>query len=114
MVRGNAQLLREMISNLIDNALHYTQSGGYVTVTVAHQDGVILSVEDNGSGIPALEHERIFERFYRIPGTNGDGCGLGLAIVRDIARIHGARIAISTGHEGSGTCFLLHFPALSR
>jgi two-component system sensor histidine kinase TctE len=103
-----------MISNLIDNALHYTQSGGCVTVTVAHQDGVMLSVEDNGPGIPASEHERIFERFYRIPGTSGDGCGLGLSIVRDIARIHDARIAIATGHDGTGTCFRLHFPVPSH
>jgi two-component system sensor histidine kinase TctE len=97
MVRGNPTMLREMLNNLIDNALRYTPPGGSVTVRV-HADGeerhAILEVEDTGQGIPAAERAHVFERFYRILGSNTEGSGLGLSIVREIAQQHGADIDI--------------------
>ncbi len=101
---GNALLLGEMLSNLIDNALRYTQIGGRVTVRIS-RDGraVNLDVEDNGPGISKNERERIFERFYRVPNTRQDGCGLGLSIVREIAHRHQAEIYVLPGVEGRGT-----------
>lgn len=96
-VRGNAMMLREMLSNLIDNALRYTPPAGSVTVRVrANLDDreAILEVEDTGPGIPAQERGHVFERFYRILGTNTEGSGLGLAIVREIAQQHGATIEV--------------------
>jgi two-component system sensor histidine kinase TctE len=95
LVAGNATMLRELLSNLIDNALRYTPSGGSVTVRVRPDDeSAILEVEDTGPGIPPAERPQVFERFYRILGSNADGSGLGLAIVREIARQHGAEIDI--------------------
>ncbi len=96
-VRGNATMLREMLSNLIDNALRYTQSGGSVTVRVradSERGLAILEVEDNGPGIPPAERGQVFERFYRILGSDVEGSGLGLAIVREIAQRHGAEVDI--------------------
>jgi two-component system, OmpR family, sensor histidine kinase TctE len=103
-VRGNAILLRELISNLIDNAVRYTQRGGQVTVTVIGQDGTVtLSVADNGPGIPESERTRVFERFYRVLGSGREGAGLGLAIVREIADRHGAKVQLSAGPDARGT-----------
>jgi two-component system sensor histidine kinase TctE len=95
LVAGNATMQRELLSNLIDNALRYTPSGGSVTVRVRSDDeSAILEVEDTGPGIPPVERPHVFERFYRILGSSADGSGLGLAIVREIARQHGAEIDI--------------------
>jgi two-component system sensor histidine kinase TctE len=94
-VRGNATMLREMLNNLIDNALRYTQLGGRVTVRIrADQEHALalLEVEDNGPGIAAAERTRVFERFYRILGSEVEGSGLGLSIVREIAQRHQADI----------------------
>ncbi|WP_248321295.1 sensor histidine kinase [Caballeronia sp. Sq4a] len=97
-VEGNAVMLREMLSNLIDNAIRYTPTGGRITVRVRADDTnldlVHLEVEDTGLGIPPAERERVVERFYRILGREGDGSGLGLAIVKEIATIHGGTLAI--------------------
>lgn len=102
-VPGDAVLLRELISNLIDNAIRYTQAGGCVTVTLRDSaTEVLLCVEDNGPGIPVEKRERVFERFYRILGTGEEGCGLGLAIVREIATRHHASIRLEDGAEGRG------------
>jgi two-component system sensor histidine kinase TctE len=102
-VAGDAFLLREMLDNLVANAVQYTPAGGTVTVGCAMQgDGPVLFVEDNGPGIPSAERERVFERFYRITG-GGSGSGLGLAIVRDIAKIHSANVYIETPQNGVGT-----------
>jgi two-component system, OmpR family, sensor histidine kinase TctE len=98
-------MLRELLSNLIDNALRYTPEGGSVTVRVradAVHEQAILEVEDTGPGIPPAERAHVFERFYRILGSNVDGSGLGLSIVREIAQQHGATIDISnnpTSHD---------------
>ncbi|RQH10028.1 sensor histidine kinase [Paraburkholderia dinghuensis] len=96
-VDGNPVMLREMLSNLIDNAIRYTPAGGRITVRVRPEPaaGVVhLEVEDTGMGIPAAERDRVIERFYRILGREGDGSGLGLAIVREIATMHGGTLAI--------------------
>jgi two-component system, OmpR family, sensor histidine kinase TctE len=97
MVVGNPLMLRELLSNLIDNALRYTPEHGSVTVRVradAPTETAILEVEDTGPGIPVAERPHIFERFYRILGSNVEGSGLGLAIVREIAQQHDAEIEI--------------------
>ncbi|WP_261530150.1 sensor histidine kinase [Burkholderia multivorans] len=96
-VDGNPVMLREMLGNLIDNAIRYTPEGGRITVRV-HADRTArlahLEVEDTGPGIPAAERGRVVERFYRILGREGDGSGLGLAIVREIATQHGGTLTI--------------------
>ncbi|MCD2514916.1 sensor histidine kinase N-terminal domain-containing protein [Massilia sp. G4R7] len=115
-IAGNALMLRELLSNLIDNALRYTPSGGSVTVRV-RRDGehALLEVEDTGPGIAPAERAHVFERFYRILGSNVAGSGLGLAIVREIAQQHGAEIDIfnnprSHSKKYPGSLFRLTFP----
>jgi two-component system sensor histidine kinase TctE len=109
-IMGNQELLRESIDNLIDNALRYTPPGGSVTVRVA-RDGEfgVLEVEDTGRGIAPAERERVLERFYRIEGTPSEGCGLGLAIVREIANLHGATVSIGEGMDGRGARVSIKF-----
>lgn len=110
-VTGNDALLRELLTNLIDNALRYAaHAGGSITVRVARTPAVTLSVEDDGPGIPENERERIFERFHRLPGSPAGGCGLGLAIVAEIAHAHRARVYAEAGDGGRGTAFRLVFP----
>ncbi len=99
---GQPLLVRELVRNLIDNALHYTPAGGSVTVRViADPFGqvMVLQVEDSGPGIPIAERERVFQPFYRALGTQVDGSGLGLAIVREIAQRHGAQVSVGDAHE---------------
>ena len=96
-IDGSLLMLREMLSNLIDNAIRYTPAGGRITVRVRPDPAssqVHLEVEDTGLGIPAAERARVIERFYRILGREGDGSGLGLAIVREIATMHGGTLTI--------------------
>jgi two-component system sensor histidine kinase TctE len=110
-VNGNARLLDDLLSNLVDNALKYTPSGGHVTVRSGYEDGApFVEVEDDGPGIPEAERPRVRERFYRMPGSPADGCGLGLAIVDEIARQHSARLSIETGTEGRGARMKVLFP----
>jgi len=105
-------LIQEMLNNLIDNAIQYTPAGGRVTVRVRLQGGqAMLEVEDDGPGIPLEEREKVFERFYRMPGGAPEGCGLGLAIVREIAQGHQATVAVQAGAGGRGTCVTITFPA---
>jgi len=113
-VAGHPVLLRELLNNLIDNALRYTPDGGSVTVRVV-ADGrpVQLEVEDSGPGIPEAERELVFERFYRVLGTGVDGSGLGLAIVREIAEQHGCSVRVEAARPGArppGTRFAVMFP----
>jgi len=113
-ILGEPLLLRELIANLIDNALAYTQAGGNVTVRTAERSSEsILEVEDDGPGIAEGERERVFERFYRVPATGGDGCGLGLSIVAEIAGRHNGRIELAVPAAGSGTLFRAVFPRLA-
>jgi len=98
IILGNAFMLKEMLSNLIDNALRYTPQGGEVTVVLSKLDAhVVLEVMDNGIGIAPEERELVFNRFYRVTDSSGDGCGLGLAIVKEIVLAHHAEISIKDG-----------------
>lgn len=108
-VRGDERLLSEMLSNLIDNALRYGNAGGHVTLMVEGGRQPTLSVQDDGPGIPLEERARIFERFYRLPSGSGEGCGLGLAIVEEIARLHHATVDVSSGADDRGSRFTVVF-----
>ncbi|HET7765065.1 MAG TPA: sensor histidine kinase [Burkholderiales bacterium] len=111
---GEPLLLRELAANLVDNALAYTQGGGSVTVRTGVRGGEsVFEVEDNGPGIPEAEREKVFERFYRIPATRGEGCGLGLSIVSEIAERHNARIDLGQPPAGAGTLVRVSFPKLA-
>jgi len=115
-IAGQPVLLNEMFGNLIDNALRYTPRGGSVTARLSSTpQEVIFEIEDTGPGIPAAERSLVFERFYRVLGTNIDGSGLGLAIVREIAAQHHASVEIADGDCRSGPCgarFTVRFPKL--
>jgi two-component system sensor histidine kinase TctE len=110
-------LLRELLSNLVDNAVRYTLSGGHVTlrcgqfVQAGAGETVYLEVEDDGPGVPKAERGRVLERFYRLPGTAGEGNGLGLAIADEIAKVHHSALHIESGAHGRGLrCRLLLEP----
>lgn len=112
-VRGSRPLLVEALMNLLDNGIRYTPRGGSVDVSISVQGGTVrVCVEDSGPGIPPGERERIFQRFYRIPRSNGtnDGSGLGLPIVQAIARAHGGRVELDQS-PGGGSIFRLVLPA---
>ena len=122
-IAGNPTMLREMLSNLIDNALRYTPAGGSVTVRVRLDDSgerALLEVEDTGPGIAPAERARVFERFYRILGSSADGSGLGLAIVREIAQQHNAEVDIFNNPRAvqhaklPGSLFRVSFPLPPR
>ena len=101
---GNATLLKELIRNLLDNAIAYTPEHGRITLRILADrfSGVLLLlVEDSGPGIPETERELVFEPFYRALGTNVDGSGLGLAIVLEIATQHGASVSIEDAEPGT-------------
>jgi two-component system, OmpR family, sensor histidine kinase TctE len=100
---GNTPLLEEMLGNLIENAIRYGREAGTITVgvTVGGDGGITARVADDGPPIPAMERDRLFDRFYRIPGSPGGGSGLGLAIVRDIARVHHGDVELRSGAAGN-------------
>ena len=107
---GNVRLLEDLLANLVDNALHYTPAGGHITVRCGSRDGAtFLEVEDDGPGIPEAERTRVRERFYRMPGSVGHGCGLGLAIVDEISRLHDANLTIDSGANGRGARISVSF-----
>ncbi|MCL2886804.1 MAG: sensor histidine kinase N-terminal domain-containing protein, partial [Betaproteobacteria bacterium] len=111
-IAGNALLLRELIRNLIDNALRYTPAGGHVTCRVTVDGGSVgIEIEDNGIGIGNAQAERLFERFYRGDDSNTTGSGLGLAIVQEIAGQHTARASLQANPKGSGAIARVVFPA---
>ena len=119
LLRGNPTLLTELVRNLVDNALNYTHSTadapGVITARVlADPFGrvALLQVEDNGPGIAETDRELVFEPFYRVLGNEADGSGLGLPIVREIARQHGATVTLEDAHPGKrppGTRFSVRF-----
>ena len=97
MLKGNPTLLKELVRNLLDNAIAFTPEHGQVTLRLladAVSGSLVLLVEDSGPGIPAAERELVFQPFYRALGTNVDGSGLGLAIVVEIAKQHDASVSI--------------------
>jgi len=119
---GQPLLIRELIRNLVDNALQYTPPGGEVTVRVTPDpfgQVVVLQVEDSGPGIPEAERELVFRAFYRTMDTQVDGSGLGLTIVKEIATRHDTTVTVAdarprapatlAGH-GPGALFTLRFP----
>jgi two-component system sensor histidine kinase TctE len=111
---GEPLLLRELAANLLDNALAYTQAGGSVTLRTAVTAGEsVVEVEDNGPGIPETERDKVFERFYRVAKTGGEGCGLGLSIVSEIAGRHNARVDLAQPPGGRGTLIRVAFPRLA-
>ncbi|CAB3654772.1 ATP-binding protein [Achromobacter pestifer] len=112
VMNGNINALGVLLRNLLDNALRYTPEGGRVAVSCGPlpDGGARLCVKDNGPGIPASERERIFDRFYRQPGTIERGSGIGLSLVARIAAIHGARIEWEPGLDGRGVGIAVTFP----
>ncbi|MDD2918190.1 ATP-binding protein [Rhodoferax sp.] len=107
---GNADLLAMLLSNLVDNAIHYTQRGGNIIISLASDDGgVQLAVSDDGPGIAPDQRKRVFERFYRIAQQNQPGTGLGLAICKRVADLHLATLTLSDGLHGRGLTVRLHF-----
>lgn len=110
VVSGNELLLHEIFANLLDNALRHTPRGGSVTVHCgADENAAWLVVEDSGSGIPEIDREKVFERFYQSPGGRSRGSGLGLAIVREIARQHGGQATIDRSPELGGARVTVRF-----
>ena len=108
-VVGSEFLLREMIANLIDNAIKYTPSLGEVSVRVVGHNPIRLELDDSGCGIPPVERDRVFERFYRVIGSEAEGSGLGLAIVREVVELHGGRVEIGDSPLG-GARFRVSLP----
>ncbi|WP_353234856.1 sensor histidine kinase N-terminal domain-containing protein [Diaphorobacter ruginosibacter] len=124
LVEGNATLLKELVRNLVDNAINYTPSApdrqGVVTARVlADTFGrvVMVQVEDSGPGVPEAERELVFQPFYRALGSEADGSGLGLPIVREIARQHGGEVRLEDARPGQsapGAKFSVRFVALAE
>jgi two-component system sensor histidine kinase TctE len=110
-VQGDRFLLRDLIDNLVDNAIRYTPAHGTVTVSCRPADGGgMLAVEDSGPGIAPAKRDQVFSRYVRLDDKT-HGSGLGLAIVRDIALAHGAAITLDAGAQGRGARFEVRFPA---
>jgi two-component system OmpR family sensor kinase len=115
-VTGDREALRVLVRNLLDNAIRYSPEGGRVDVSVERRDlaqpRAVLVVSDDGPGIPIPERERVFDRFYRVPGTVSPGSGIGLALVRSIAAHHHAHVRLDEGHDGRGLRVSVEFAAL--
>ncbi len=109
-VSASPLLLKEMLANLIDNAIRYTPAGGHVTVRIDTRPDLVLEVEDNGIGIPEGERNLVFDRFYRAVGSKEAGTGIGLAIVKEIVARHGATISALSPVSGQGTLMRVSFP----
>ncbi len=116
-VSGQALMLQEMISNLVDNAIRYTPPGGRVVIRVRESEGcMLLEVEDTGCGIAEAEREKVFTPFCRASAsfeTNPGGTGLGLAIVRDIAVAHRAVVTLHDAEPGPGLRVQVRFPPIA-
>lgn len=111
-VVGDVDMLGILLRNLVDNALRYGDEGGRVRLACESRGNeVMLSVADDGPGVPREEHARVFDRFYRVAGRGGRGSGVGLSLVARIAELYGARIATGDGLDGRGFSVALHFAA---
>ena len=117
-VTGDADALRRLLGNLLDNAVRYTPAGGRVDVGVGREAGApsraVVTVTDTGPGIPPEERERVFDRFHRVPGTAGTGSGLGLALARSIARRHGGEVLLEDAPGDRGLRAVLRLEAISQ
>jgi signal transduction histidine kinase len=110
-VRGERDKLASLVRNLLDNAGRHAPPGTTLRIELRAKGGATtLAVIDEGPGIPPHLRERVFESYYRIPGSPGAGSGLGLAIVREIAARHGARVELGEGDGGRGTRVAVTFP----
>jgi two-component system sensor histidine kinase TctE len=112
VVPGHEWLLRELLANLVNNAVKYSSPGGTVTIRcgVGGDGGGFLEVEDDGPGVPPEHLPRLLDRFYRVPGAAGEGTGLGLAIADEIARAHRGRLTLGPGAGGRGLRVHLDLP----
>ena len=101
---GDARAIAEVVYNLIENAVKYSPDQTTITITaVQRANTVLISVADEGKGIPPEMRERVFEKFVRLDGSHSDGLGLGLAIARGIVEAQNGRIEITSGDSGVGT-----------
>jgi signal transduction histidine kinase len=107
-IEGDSEAMRELVDNLVSNAIKYTPSGGRVDVRLAAQNGsAVLEVADTGIGIPPEEQSRVFERFYRVDKARSrqlGGTGLGLSIVKHVALAHGGSVSLKSA-PGRGSTF---------
>ena len=102
-VEGQPDALQILLRNLVDNAIKYTPSGGTADLSVRNEPGrIVVTVEDSGPGIPPEERERVFDRFYRVAGSEAAGSGLGLAIIKAIAERHGASLVLGQSERLGG------------
>jgi signal transduction histidine kinase len=111
-ITGDADRLKQVLLNLVSNAIKYNREGGTITVWLTgNKDGLCLSVQDTGDGISPEHLERLFDRFYRVPGSESksEGSGLGLSIAQRIVEAHGGKITV-TSQLGQGTTFACWFP----
>ena len=109
-VRGDAERLRQLVDNLISNAIKYSESGGEVKVEAATDDGhVVVHVRDSGPGIGAEHQAQIFEKFGRVAGSTKPGTGLGLFLSRSFAEAHGGSLDVEST-PGEGAVFTLRLP----
>ena len=107
---GNAMLLTRMVTNLISNGYRYGKQDGRISIRLKCDSDILLSVEDNGIGISVEQQERIFRRFYRVEAARfSEGAGLGLAMVKDIAKYHGGTVEVLSA-VGEGSKFTVKFP----
>ena len=111
MIDGDSHRLRELINNLVDNAVRYSRDGGRATVAVTAGPRPVLSVSDDGPQIPVEDRLRVFERFHRLLGSPASGSGLGLAIVSEIAALHEADVSLENDSDGVGNTFTVTFAA---
>jgi two-component system OmpR family sensor kinase len=111
-VPGEQQALHVLLRNLLDNAVKYSPPHGTVDIHIAPEPdgGARLVVEDSGPGIAPEEHERVFDRFYRVPGSDAPGSGLGLAIVKTVAERHHARVELGRSERLGGLAIAVRFP----
>jgi two-component system, OmpR family, sensor histidine kinase TctE len=111
LVVGDAALLGDLVSNLLDNAIRHGGPGQEVTLGLSASDRVVhLDVADEGPGIPWEDRKKVFERFFRVEGTGAEGSGLGLAIVAEIVKAHGGTVGIADGTAGQGIVVKVALP----
>ncbi|HVH11260.1 MAG TPA: HAMP domain-containing sensor histidine kinase, partial [Gemmatimonadales bacterium] len=110
----DADALRQMLLNLLDNAVKYGPAAQTITVGLEASDGrARIRVEDEGPGIPAADRERVWDRFWRLERDRGSavaGTGIGLSVVRELVALHGGRAWVDDAHAGAGACFVLELP----